>query len=121
MRHVLALFLVAGCETKLTVTEPTNVTVDCETTKDALVCTVKQVVGTQEATACWEFTMTCGNGTVIKAPKGCLSVKNGGTGIHTTPRDKLVGADQCGGDTPPVAKVENLTINGKTPDTVKPR
>lgn len=121
MRFALALFLLVGCETKLTVTEPTNVTVDCETTQEALVCTVKQVVGTQEATACWEFSMTCGNGTVVKAPKSCLSVKNGGTGVHTLPRDKLTGADNCKGETPPVAKVENLTINGNPPDKVTPR
>lgn len=120
MRIAIVLLLLSACETKLTVTEPTNVDVSCETTKTDLVCTVKQLVGTAEATACWEFSMTCGNGTVVKAPKGCISVKNGGTSIHTMPRDKLTNQDQCGGDTPPVAKVENLTINGKTPDTIKP-
>jgi hypothetical protein len=120
MRTAFALFLLAGCETKLSVTEPTNVDVSCETTKDALVCNVKQIVGTQEATACWEFSMTCANGTVIKAPKSCINVKGGGTGVHTIPRDKLVDADKCGGDKPPVAKVENLTINGKAPDVLKP-
>lgn len=120
MRIAAALLFLVACEAKVSVTEPTNVDVNCETTKEALVCTVKQTVGKSEATACWEFSMTCGNGTVIKAPKSCISVKDGGTGIHTIPRDKLENADKCGGDTPPVAKVENLTINGKTPDKTTP-
>lgn len=120
MRIAFALLLIAGCETKLTITEPTNVSVDCETTNEGLVCKVKQVVGTQEATACWEFSMTCGNGTVVKAPNSCITVKDGGVAVHTVPRDKLANADECKGDAPPVAKVGNLTINGKTPDVTKP-
>jgi hypothetical protein len=104
MRFAL-LFLLAGCEVK--VTTPTKVDVNCEAASDGVHCTVKQTEGTSEAEACWDFTVTCEQGTV-KTPRMCAKVKDGGTVKADTPRDKLIGIDTCKGDP------------CKTPDFVTP-
>lgn len=118
MRFAAVVVLLAACEVK--VSEPTKVDVNCETTKDGLDCTVKQTMGKAEAEACWDFIVTCGNGTQVKPPRLCAKVKDGGSTKLSTPRDKLAGIESCGGDQPPTAKVENLTIDGRTPDSITP-
>jgi hypothetical protein len=102
----ILLFLVACKEDVL-------VHVDCITTATpAVECDVKETKGKAEVEACWEMTVTCANQAVVKAPKWCQKVKDGGT-VHTTiPGDKLTGLDKCGGTGAPTAKLENLTING---------
>ena len=117
MRFAL-LFLLAACEVK--VTTPTKVDVSCETTKEGVTCDAKQSVGTSEAEACWDFIVSCANGATVKAPHMCAKVKDGGTTKVTMGNDKLVDRDKCGGDKPPTGKVENFTIDGKTPDSVTP-
>lgn len=115
---VLVLLLVAACEVK--VTTPTRVDVNCETASTGVECTVKQTEGTSEAEACWDFVVMCENGTV-KTPRMCAKVKDGGTVKASTPRDKLIGIDTCTGDpAKTTAKAENLTIDGRTPDSVTP-
>ncbi len=118
MRIAVALFLFVACDAKITM--PTKVDVNCETTKEGLDCTVKQTAGTTEAEACWDFIVTCANGAVVKAPRLCQKVKDGGTAKISTTKDKLEGIEKCGGEGGPTAKVENLTIDGKTPDFVTP-
>lgn len=120
MRIAVALLLMTACEGKITVSEPTNVDVDCTTVAEGVECVVKQTLGTSEAEACWDLTFTCANGAIVKPPHLCQKVKDGGTAKLLTPRDKLDGIDKCGGDKPPTGKLENLTINGKTPDKVTP-
>lgn len=98
-------------------TERVEVAVNCETTAaPAVECTVKQTKGKSEVDVCWDFTATCANGTVVKPARTCAKVKDGGETKATIPRDKLPNVDKCGGDKPPTAVVENLTINGKKPE-----
>jgi len=100
--------LLAGCGEKVAVH------VDCITTAaPAVECTVKQTQGKGEVEACWDFTVTCANGNVVKAARTCQKVKDGGEVKTTIAADKLTGLDQCGGSGPPVAKVDHLTIDGK--------
>jgi hypothetical protein len=99
--------LLGGCS------EQVHVNVHCVTTAaPAVECDVAQVKGKGEVEVCWDFTATCENGAVVKT-HGCQKVKDGGTEKTTIPADKLVGLDQCQGSKPPVAKVENITLNGK--------
>ena len=94
--------------------EEVAVHVDCITTAaPAIECEVKQTKGKSEVEACWEMTVTCANGGIVKAPKWCQKVKDGGTAKTTIPGDKLTGMEGCGGTGAPTAKLENLTINGK--------
>jgi hypothetical protein len=103
-----ALGLGAGC------TEQVNVQIECITAEGPRVeCTLKQVKGKSEVEACWDFSATCGNGAVVKAARTCHKIKGGGTEKVTIGADKLTGVDKCGGTTPPTAKLENMTINGK--------
>lgn len=119
MRFALPfLLLLAACEVK--VTTPTKVDVNCETTKEGVECEAKQSIGTSEVEACWDFIVTCANGELVKAPHMCAKVKDGGTAKAVMANDKLVNRDKCGGDKPPTGKVENFTIDGKTPDSVTP-
>jgi len=116
MRFAAALFLVAACS----IVEPVKVDVTCETTKEGLDCTVRQAAGKAEAEACWDFIITCANNAVVKSPHMCQKVKNGGSAKTSVTRDKLTNIENCGGDKPPTAKVENLTIDGKQPGSVTP-
>lgn len=109
MRYLpLALLVLAACS------EHVDVHVDCITTAaPAVECEVKQTKGKSEVEVCWDFSVTCGNGAVVKAPNTCQKVKDGGTVKTTISADKLDGIDQCGGDKPPTGSLTNMTINGK--------
>jgi hypothetical protein len=111
MKYVLASLVVlsalAGC------TEEVNVRVECKTTASTVECSLHQNKGKSEVEACFDFVATCDNGVVVKATHNCAKVKDGGTVNLTIPSDKLVNLDKCGGSKPPVAKYENLTLNGK--------
>ncbi|HEY5952385.1 MAG TPA: hypothetical protein VIV40_43100, partial [Kofleriaceae bacterium] len=105
----LLVALLAGCKG-----EEVFVHVDCVTTAaPAIECEVKQTKGKSEVEVCWDFSVTCGNGAVVKAPNTCQKVKDGGTVKTTISADKLDGIDQCGGDKPPTGSLTNMTINGK--------
>jgi hypothetical protein len=98
--------LAAGC------TEHVNATVNCITAAGPVAnCDVAETVGSAEIDVCWDFTVTCKNGTKVAALKNCAKVKDGGKTKHVIPSDKLKGAEKCDGS--PVAAVTNLTINGK--------
>lgn len=106
-RLTVLLFVLAGCNEKV------NVHIDCITTAaPAVECTVKQTQGTSEVDVCWDFSVTCGNGTVVKAPNTCHKIKGGATEKVTIPGDKLTDIDKCAGSNPQ-PKLENMTINGK--------
>ena len=108
---LLALSVATGCKG-----EEVLVHVDCITTAaPAIECEVKQTKGKSEVEACWDMSVTCGNGAVVKAPRTCQKVKDGSTVKTTIPGDKLTGFDQCqaGSGGGPTAKLENLTLNGK--------
>lgn len=105
---VVSLGLAAGCK------EQVNVSILCVTTAaPAVECKVTQTKGKTEVEACWDFVATCANGTVVKAPHTCHKIKDGATETVTIGGDKLTGVDKCAGATPPTAKLENMTINGK--------
>lgn len=109
---VVLLGLAAGCK------EEIHAQVNCVTTAEpAVECTVKQAKGKREVEVCWDFSATCGNGSVVKAARTCHKIKDGGTEKVKIGADKLDGIDRCGGTTPPVAKMENLTIEGKPAGT----
>ena len=104
----LLLVGTAGCG------EDVRVNVACVTVADpAVECTVTQTQGKGEVDTCWDFTATCANGVAVKAARTCQKVKNGGTEKVKITADKLTDVDKCGGDQPPTAKVDNLTLNGK--------
>jgi hypothetical protein len=108
---LFAMSLLAGCRG-----EEVLVHVDCKTTAEpSIECDVTQTKGKSEVEACWDVSVTCGNGAVVKAPHTCQKVKDGGTAKTTIPGDKLTGFDQCqaGSGGGPTAKLENMTINGK--------
>jgi hypothetical protein len=93
--------------------ESVKVSVNCLTVQGpAVECDVSQTLGKGEVEACWDFEVTCGNGEVVKAPRTCQKVKDGGTAKATIPGDKLANVEKCGGEGP-VGKVSNLTLNGK--------
>jgi hypothetical protein len=102
----LASLALAGC------TQPVKVNIQCVTSEAAVECDLTQTVGKMEVEACWDFQVTCGNGAVVKAPRMCQKVKDGGTAKATMPSDKLTGRDKCAGDKP-TAAISNLTIDGK--------
>lgn len=105
----LALVLLAACKG-----EEVSVNVDCKTTAaPAVECDVTQTKGKSEVEACWDFSVTCANGAVVKAARTCQKVKDGGTVKTTITADKLDGIDKCGGDGPPTGSMTNMTIDGK--------
>lgn len=104
---VSALVAFAGCKR-----ETVKVEVLCATVEGPAVnCDVKQTEGKSEIEVCWDFSVTCNNGTKVDAPRSCTKVKDGGTTNYVIPGDKLVGAEKCDGG--PKATVTNLTINGE--------
>jgi hypothetical protein len=106
---LLVLPVAIGCKG-----EDVSVHVDCITTAaPAIECDVKQTKGKSEVEACWDSSVTCANGNVVKAQRWCQKVKDGATVKTTIPADKLTGIEGCGGDGAPTAKLENLTLNGK--------
>jgi hypothetical protein len=111
MKALLASLVVvsalAGCS------EEVNVHVDCKTTANSVECSLHQNKGKSEVEACFDFIATCDNGVEVKAVKNCAKVKDGGTVNMTIPSTKLTNIEKCGGSKPPVAKYENLTLNGK--------
>jgi hypothetical protein len=114
MKHLPAALLVALSFVAACKGEEVAVHVDCITTAaPAVECEVKQTKGKSEIEACWDISVTCANGGVVKAPHWCQKVKDGGTAKTTIPGDKLTGMDGCGGTGAPTAKLENLTLNGK--------
>jgi hypothetical protein len=102
----LASVALVGC------TEQVKVNIQCATTDTGVNCDLTQTVGKTEVEACWDFTITCGNGAVVKAPRMCQKVKDGGTAKAAMPKDKLIGIEKCGGVNPS-AVMTNLTIDGK--------
>jgi len=104
---LMTLFGLAGCG-------KTGVSVNCRTTgAPSVECEVKQTQGTSEIEACWDFEATCANGEVVKAPRSCEKLKDGGSAKVEITADKLENLAKCGGEGKPTAKVSNLTINGK--------
>jgi hypothetical protein len=102
-----SLLAFAGCKR-----ESVKVQVLCETVEGPAVnCNVTQTEGKSEIEVCWDFSVTCTNGTKIDVPHSCTKVKDGGTTPYVIPGDKLVGAEKCDGG--PKATVTNLTINGE--------
>jgi hypothetical protein len=99
--------LLPGCQG-----ESVNAHVHCLTAAGPVAnCEVTETEGKSEIEVCWDFTVTCKNGTKVEAPKNCAKVHGGGTTKYTIPGNKLKGAEKC--DSNPVANVSNLTINGK--------
>jgi hypothetical protein len=98
--------------------EVAAVDVQCEVKSGpAVECQVKETKGTAEVEACWDFSAVCTNGATLKAERTCQKVKDGGTASVTTPKEKITLAGECDGN--PVAKAENLTINGKASTPTK--
>jgi len=100
-----ALLALAGCES-------VNVKLDCVTTAGPTVnCDLIQTEGKSEVEVCWDFKVTCDNGTTVTPPRSCAKVKGGGTARYVIPKEKLAGAEKC--DANPKATVSNVTLNGK--------
>ena len=98
--------LLAGCS------ENVKAQVNCLTAAGPVAnCDVVETEGKSEVEVCWDFTVTCKNGTKIEAKANCAKVHGGGTTKHQIPGDKLKGAEKCDGS--PVAAVTNMTLNGK--------
>jgi hypothetical protein len=94
--------------------ENVSATVNCVTTAvPSVECEVKETDGKTEVEVCWDFSVTCKNGTKIVPPRSCTKVKDGGAVKYTIPADKLPNVAQCDGE--PKAEMTNLTINGKAP------
>lgn len=105
---VVALAGFGGCSEKV------YVDVQCRTVEGpSIICDLTQKEGKSEVDVCWDFSATCENGAVVKAANSCGKVKDGGTATVTIGADKITGVDKCAGTTPPTAKLENLTLNGK--------
>jgi hypothetical protein len=103
----LALLLV-GCSEKV------HVNVSCVTTATPSVeCTLVQNKGKSQVKVCFDFTATCANGAVVTAPHICHDIKDGATEKVTVGVASLAGIDKCEGTTPPVAKLTNMTLDGK--------
>jgi hypothetical protein len=98
----------AGCGEKV------DATVRCVTTGvPSVECEVTQTRGTREVEVCWDFEATCANGALVKAPRTCQKVKDGGTAQVTIPGTVLDGIERCEGSTPPTLAMPNMTINGR--------
>ncbi len=117
MKTSVAIFLVSslllGCKAEVTVGagEAVNVTVNCVTVADPAVdCEINQTQGKGAAQVCFDFSVTCANGAVVKAERSCGNVADGKISKLRIPGDKLTGMDKCGGDGAPIGKVENLKI-----------
>lgn len=105
---VFVLAMIGGCSEKV------YVDVQCRTEAGpSVVCNLTQKEGKSEVDVCWDFNATCENGAVVTAARTCHKVKDGGTASVTIGADKITGVDKCAGNTPPTAKLENLTLNGK--------
>jgi hypothetical protein len=76
---------------------------------------VEQTQGKRETEVCFDLTIRCPNGPVLKAPRTCVKVKDGGTVTATIPDDSLIGEGSCDPDKPAPQEFSNLTINGKPP------
>jgi len=108
----LAVLALVGSTSLVGCSEQVNVTVQCVTTAEPGVeCDLAQVKGKSEVEVCWDFSVTCANGTKIDAPRSCAKVRNGGTTKYKIPGDKLANVDKCDGE--PKASVTNLTLNGE--------
>lgn len=119
MKTRLAVFLASilflGCKAEVSVGggEAVNVTVNCVTVAEpAVECELNQVQGKSAAQVCFDFSVTCANGAVVKAERACGNVAEGKISKLKIPGDKLTGMDKCGGEGAPVGKVENLKITG---------
>ncbi len=96
----------AGCS------EQVHVKVDCISTTEGATCTLIQDRGKTEVEVCWDFAVTCGNGSVVSADRACQKVGDGATVEHLITNDKLHGKEQCGG-TGPKGALKNITLNGE--------
>jgi hypothetical protein len=107
MNTLVLVVLLAGCKEKV------HVNVNCETTAaPAVECTLDQDKGKGEVEVCFDWSATCENGTIVKAPRTCGKVKDGGKATVTIPGDQLTDLGKCAGTKPPTAKVENLVLKG---------
>lgn len=120
MKLVVAGFVfssfLAGCKAEVTVGggEAVNVTVNCVTIAEPAVnCELNQTQGKGAAQVCFDLSVTCANGAVVKAERSCGDVADGKISTLKIPADKLTGIDKCGGDGAPIGKVENLKITAK--------
>lgn len=94
--------------------EDVKVSVNCETVADPAVnCELNQTQGKGAAQVCFDFSVTCANGAVVKAERSCGDVADGKISKLRIAGDKLTGIDKCAGDGAPVGKVENLKITAK--------
>ena len=109
----LVLSLMLACKAEVTVGggEAVHVTVNCVTVAEpAVECELKQMQGKGAAQVCFDFSVTCANGAVVKAERSCGNVADGKISKLRITGDKLTGMDKCGGDGAPTGKVENLKI-----------
>jgi hypothetical protein len=107
---IVALVALAGCKDRI------HVGVVCRSVEGPMIqCDVFEDRGTVEAEACWDISITCGNGAVVGAPRTCAKVKDGGTTKVTVPGDKLTNLDSCGG-TNPQLNMTHMTIDGQAVD-----
>ncbi len=109
MLATAALLALGACE-------DVKVDVNCVTVAEpAVECEVKQVKGKSEVEACWDFSVTCANGTKVVAARTCQKVKDGATEKVKIPADKLTDVAKC--DKADKAALTNLTLNGKPAET----
>lgn len=125
MRLAILLVLLTACEAKIGEVQPlvvgTGADIHCEGIQEGFECRVVQVVGTAESEVCFDIAITCGDGGVVKAPRTCAKVKDGGTTKAMIPYSTLQG-DQCSGDkTKRVFKILNQTIDGLSAEAVPTR
>ena len=92
-------------------TEDVRANVHCKTAATTAECEVTETQGKAEVKVCWDFSVTCHNGTKIESLKNCAKVSGGGTVKHTITADRLKGTEKC--DASPVMKISNITLNGK--------
>jgi hypothetical protein len=114
---VLVLFgCLVSCKVEMSAGkgEDVKVSVNCATAADLAVdCELNQTAGTAEVEVCFDFSVTCANGAVVKAPRSCGAAAGGKISKLRIPGDKLVGMDKCGGDGAPKAVVENIVVKAK--------
>jgi hypothetical protein len=107
---VSAMFTVlglAGCD-------KASVSVKCVTTAaPAVECDLTQTAGKAEVETCFDFEATCENGVVVKAPRTCGKVKDGGSTKVVIPGDQLENVGDCAGSSPPKVTLKNQTLDGK--------
>jgi hypothetical protein len=105
----LCSILLFGCKG-----EEVKVAVNCVTVADPAVdCELNQTQGKAAVEVCFDFSVTCANGAIVKAPRSCGLVAGGQRSKLRIPGDKLIGFDKCDGAGAPTAVVENIELKAK--------